>query len=102
KIASMSEYIVLTVNNLRKDDKNMLIEIVQEGITYNNYAKEIDREQAIKRAIDYAPPGDTVFLAGKGREPYQIMENHVKEPHRDDLIALNFAYEKYHFPGYEN
>lgn len=102
RIASLSDYVVLTVDNPGNDDKNMLIEIVEEGMTHNNYAKEIDREQAIKRAIDYAQPGDTVFLAGKGREPYQIMENHVKEPHRDDLIALNFAYEKYNFPGYEN
>ncbi|WP_040929317.1 UDP-N-acetylmuramoyl-L-alanyl-D-glutamate--2,6-diaminopimelate ligase [Nosocomiicoccus massiliensis] len=102
RIASQSDYVVITVDNPGNDDKNMLIDIVEKGMTHDNYTTEIDREQAIKIAIDYAEPGDTVFLAGKGREPYQIMENHIKEPHRDDLIALNFAYKKYNFPGYEN
>ena len=36
-----------------------------------------------------------MVLACKGREPYQIMEDYVKVPHRDDLIALDRAYRKY-------
>src|SRR5699024_12581815 len=93
RIASMSDYVVLTVDNPGNDDKNMLTEIVEEGMTQNNYAKEIDRQQAMKRAMNYAQPGDRILLADKGREPYQIMEKQVKEPQRDDLIALNLAYE---------
>ena len=42
-----------------------------------------------------AEPGDTVVLASKGREPYQIMPGHVKVPHRDDLIGLEAAYKKF-------
>ena len=30
--------------------------------------------EGIKHAIDIAEPGDTVVLASKGREPYQIMD----------------------------
>ena len=41
------------------------------------------------------PIGLYSFAACKGREPYQIMEDYVKVPHRDDLIALDAAYRKY-------
>ncbi|MGD8289703.1 MAG: UDP-N-acetylmuramoyl-L-alanyl-D-glutamate--2,6-diaminopimelate ligase, partial [Gemmatimonadota bacterium] len=33
----------------------------------------VDRKEAIERALGIARPGDTVVLAGKGHETYQIV-----------------------------
>ena len=35
------------------------------------YEVVADREQAIRRAIELAKPGDIVLIAGKGHETYQ-------------------------------
>ena len=32
-----------------------------------------DRREAIQRALEAARPGDTVLLAGKGHETYQVV-----------------------------
>jgi UDP-N-acetylmuramyl tripeptide synthase len=37
------------------------------------YAVEPDRRKAIRLAIAAARPGDTVLIAGKGHETYQII-----------------------------
>ena len=66
-----------------------------KGATHDNYVEFDDRAEGIRHAIDVAEPGDTVVLASKGREPYQIMPGHVKVPHRDDLIGLEAAYKKF-------
>ena len=50
--------------------------------------------------MNNAEPGDTIILACTGREPYQIVEDYVKMPHRDDLIALDAAYRKYRSEEY--
>ena len=35
--------------------------------------REVDRRKAIALAINMAKPGDTVVIAGKGHEDYQIL-----------------------------
>ena len=73
----------------------MLTAELAKGATHQNYIEFDDRAEGIKHAIDIAEPGDTVVLASKGREPYQIMPGHIKVPHRDDLIGLEAAYKKF-------
>ena len=41
-----------------------------------------DRREAIARAIAYANEGDSVLIAGKGHENYQIIGSEVR--HFDD------------------
>lgn len=101
RIASMADYVFITVDNPGNDDKHMLIDILERGMTHKNYETYIDREEAIKRMVDFADEGDTLLLVGKGREPYQIMEGHVKVPHRDDLIVLDAAYRRFKSDEYE-
>lgn len=43
---------------------------------------EADRRAAIERAIVQAHPGDTVLIASKGHEDYQILAN--EKVHFDD------------------
>ena len=46
----------------------------------------IDRREAVAEAIRLAEPGDTVILAGKGHEDYQII-GRQKFPMDDRLLA---------------
>ena len=82
-----------TPDNPANDDPKMLTAELAKGATHENYIEFDDRAEGIRHAIDIAEPGDTVVLASKGREPYQIMPGHVKVPHRDDLIGLKAAYQ---------
>ncbi|MGV3243587.1 UDP-N-acetylmuramoyl-L-alanyl-D-glutamate--L-lysine ligase [Staphylococcus sp. 11262D007BW] len=95
RIASRADYVIFTPDNPANDDPKMLTAELAKGATHQNYVEYTDRAEGIRHAIDVAEPGDTVVLASKGREPYQIMPGHVKVPHRDDLIGLEAAYQKF-------
>ena len=43
------------------------------GYKHKGYVVEADRRQAIRLAITISDPGDTVLIAGKGHESYQIL-----------------------------
>lgn len=93
--ASRADYVIFTPDNPANDDPKMLTHELAKGATHDNYVEFTDRAEGIRHAIEVAEPGDTVVLASKGREPYQIMPGHVKVPHRDDLIGLEAAYKKF-------
>ncbi|MCI2954184.1 MULTISPECIES: UDP-N-acetylmuramoyl-L-alanyl-D-glutamate--L-lysine ligase [Staphylococcus] len=94
-VACRADYVIFTPDNPANDDPKMLTAELAKGATHDNYVEFDDRAEGIRHAIDVAEPGDTVVLASKGREPYQIMPGHVKVPHRDDLIGLEAAYKKF-------
>ena len=98
RIACRADYVIFTPDNPANDDPAMLTAELAKGATHDNYVEFLDRAEGIRHAIAVAEPGDTVVLASKGREPYQIMPGHVKVPHRDDLIGLEAAYEKFGGP----
>jgi UDP-N-acetylmuramoyl-L-alanyl-D-glutamate--2,6-diaminopimelate ligase len=50
---------------------------------------EVDRGEAIRRAIRMADPGDIVLIAGKGHETYQIFADHTT--HFDDRETATAA-----------
>ena len=50
------------------------------------YAVIVDRHLAIERAISAANPGDTVLLAGKGHEDYQII-GATRRPFSDQQVV---------------
>lgn len=95
RVASRADYVIFTPDNPANDDPKMLTAELAKGATHQNYIEFTDRAEGIRHAIEMAEPGDTVVLASKGREPYQIMPGHVKVPHRDDLIGLEAAYKKF-------
>ena len=101
-VACRADYVIFTPDNPADDDPKMLTAELAKGATHNNYVEFEDRAEGIKHAIEVANPGDTVVLASKGREPYQIMPGHVKVPHRDDLIGLEAAYKKFGKSNYDH
>ncbi len=72
----MSDYVVVTNDNPRKEDQKQIFDDIKAGITkYKNYEIIPDRKQAIIEAITRAEKDDIVIVAGKGHEDYQIFPN---------------------------
>ncbi|HXX18968.1 MAG TPA: UDP-N-acetylmuramoyl-L-alanyl-D-glutamate--2,6-diaminopimelate ligase [Candidatus Acidoferrum sp.] len=72
---SLSDLVVLTSDNPRREDPLRIINDVVVGLqrVNANYRVEADREQALTAALEEARPGDIVLLAGKGHETYQVL-----------------------------
>lgn len=75
--AAFSDIAVLTNDNPRNEDEDEIINDILAGA--KNGECEIfiekDREKAIKLALMKAKTDDTVLLAGKGHEEYQIIKD---------------------------
>lgn len=86
----LSDQVVLTADNPRNEDPNLIIADMQKGIDPVGQRKSIavvDRREAIKMACTLANPGDIVLVAGKGHEKYQEI-NGEKLPF-DDMEVLS-------------
>jgi len=86
---SYAHKIWLTSDNPRREQADMIIAQIAQGIDLTPYAIKINRKQAIESAIAEAIPGDTVLIAGKGHETTQIIGNEVV-PFSDYEIAKEY------------
>ena len=69
-----ADYAIITSDNPRFEDPNLIIDQIYEGIEpeYNSKTwREPRRYKAIEKAITMAHSGDVIILAGKGHETYQ-------------------------------
>ena len=84
----LSDICIVTSDNPRTEDPNLIIEDILEGLDKNNenYKVIVDRKEAIVEAINMAKPEDVVIIAGKGHENYQIIGK-VKHHFDDKEIA---------------
>jgi len=64
---------IVTSDNPRTEDPDRIIDDVVEGFEGVAHIRVADRREAIVRALRLAQPGDTVVLAGKGHETYQVL-----------------------------
>ncbi len=74
--AELADRVVLTTDNPRSEQPQDIVQDILEGVrkTGNTDVHSIlDRTEAIEFAVDHAEPGDTLLLAGKGHENYQII-----------------------------
>ena len=68
-----SDFAIVTSDNPRSEDPETIIRSVLTGFTKPEQALAmVDREKAIRHAIQIANPEDIVLIAGKGHETYQI------------------------------
>ncbi len=72
-----SDYVIVTSDNPRTEEPGEIIKDIVEGMKHCNtpYTVIENRIKAIEYAILNAQPGDTILLAGKGHETYQIIGN---------------------------
>lgn len=75
RAAAAADAVVLTSDNPRSESAEQIIEEIAVGFAGTQITPiiEIDRKAAIERAIRMARPGDTVLVAGKGHEKFQII-----------------------------
>ena len=75
KIATeLSDNVILTSDNPRTEDPQVIINEMEAGISAENFKKYVsilDRKQAIKTACQMAESKDIIVIAGKGHETYQ-------------------------------
>ena len=86
RVASeVSDQVIITSDNPRTEDPSKIISEIFKGVKKNFSEVNVieDREQAIKQAISIARKGDTVVIAGKGHEDYQIIG--TKKIHFSDV-----------------
>lgn len=67
-----SDKVFVTSDNPRTENPDSIINDIVCGLDKNSYVRITDRTQAIREALVEAKPGDTVLIAGKGHEKYQI------------------------------
>ena len=87
-----ADKIVLTADNPRTEDPNLILQDMQAGMTRAQYERthiEPARQTAIEYAVKQAAPADIVVIAGKGHETYQEI-NHVRYDF-DDSVILQHA-----------
>lgn len=72
--ALRSNRLFLTSDNPRDEEPQAIIDRMKGGLTADELRKTLciaDRREAIRAAIQSAPKGAVVLVAGKGHEPYQ-------------------------------
>ena len=71
--AELADVAVVTSDNPRTEDPGAIIDDIEQGMGGVAHLRIVDRLGAIHTALDQARAGDTLLLAGKGHETYQIL-----------------------------
>ncbi|MEI6242265.1 MAG: UDP-N-acetylmuramoyl-L-alanyl-D-glutamate--2,6-diaminopimelate ligase [Chlamydiota bacterium] len=82
----LSDFTIITSDNPRSEDPKQIIEEIEKGFSSDRYIVELDRKEAITKAVLLALDEDIILIAGKGHEPYQIFSGQTF-PFDDRLVA---------------
>ncbi len=86
--ASLSDRLILTSDNPRFEDPDLILTEMQAGLNEEQQKRSLqisNREEAIKTAFFLAKKGDIILIAGKGHENYQEIKG-VRYPFDDKEI----------------
>ncbi len=87
---ALADRTIVTSDNPRGEEPAAIVDEILAGIDdRSSVSVELDRRAAIRKAVDEARPGDTVVVAGKGHETYQIVGERVL--HFDDRDEVRGA-----------
>ena len=91
--ADLSDYVVVTSDNPRTEDPMAIIRDVTAGLTDTHTPYDVveNRVEAIRHALRLAQTGDTVLLAGKGHETYQILASGTIHLDEREVVAEALA-----------
>jgi UDP-N-acetylmuramoyl-L-alanyl-D-glutamate--2,6-diaminopimelate ligase len=78
---------VVTSDNPRTEDPDAIVDEVERGMGGAAHLRITDRLAAIRRVLAEARPDDTILLAGKGHETYQVVGTE-KQPFDEREIVL--------------
>jgi UDP-N-acetylmuramoyl-L-alanyl-D-glutamate--2,6-diaminopimelate ligase len=89
-----ADEVVVTSDNPRSEDPVGIILQIEDGLRAvgASYDVELDRRAAIAKALSRAEAGDSVLIAGKGHEDYQIFADRTvhfddREVAREELMS---------------
>jgi UDP-N-acetylmuramoyl-L-alanyl-D-glutamate--2,6-diaminopimelate ligase len=68
-----SDLAIATSDNPRTENPNAIIDEIERGMGGRPHLRIPDRLKAIHTALGEGRPGDTILLAGKGHETYQVI-----------------------------
>ncbi len=90
-VGTYADLAIITADNPINEDLTLICRQVEEGLkkTACPYSIVYDREEAIKKALSEALPGDIVLLAGKGHETYQLIGDE-KIPFSEEKIVKGY------------
>ncbi len=79
RAALQADYAVVTSDNPRNEDPCAIIDDILPGLkgAEGRYEVVPDRRSAIATAIARSEPGDSILIAGKGHEDYQLIGDKV-------------------------
>lgn len=88
--ATMCDKVIITSDNSRTEQTCDIINDIKAGIERSQMKKVIsleDRREAIRTAIITALPKETILLAGKGHEDYQIMGREKRHFDEHEIVT---------------
>ncbi len=96
--ARLADRVWVTSDNPRSERPEAIIDEILAGVRRaaadaSRYVAEPDRGAAIRAALDWAKSGDSVVIAGKGHEAYQIVGSEVL-PFDDREVARTILSER--------
>ena len=75
----LADVAIATSDNPRTEDPERILDDVEAGMSGRQHYRVTDRKAAIGQALELARQGDTILLAVKGHETYQVLGT-TKEP----------------------
>ncbi|MBI2218634.1 MAG: UDP-N-acetylmuramoyl-L-alanyl-D-glutamate--2,6-diaminopimelate ligase [Candidatus Rokubacteria bacterium] len=96
--ARLADRVWITSDNPRSEHPEAIVDEIVTGVLRAVPARDgcatlVDRRAAIRDALRWARPGDTVVIAGKGHETYQVIGPNVL-PFDDREVARTFLMEQ--------
>ncbi len=87
--ARLSDAVIVTSDNPRSEEPGAIIRDIMAGIENNAVPVTVieNRIEAIRWAVSHALPGDTILLAGKGHETYQIVGEDILHLDEREIVA---------------
>ncbi|EJT5918507.1 UDP-N-acetylmuramoyl-L-alanyl-D-glutamate--2,6-diaminopimelate ligase [Clostridium perfringens] len=71
----LSDIAIITSDNPRSEEPIDIINDIVKPLNYDNFVIEVNRKEAIRKAMNMALEGDVIVIAGKGHETYQILKD---------------------------
>lgn len=71
----LSDIVIITSDNPRSEEPMDIINDIVKPLKYDNFEIEVNRKEAIRKAMNMALEGDVIVIAGKGHETYQILKD---------------------------